>query len=593
MDPVTLNKRLNEGLQHQKANRVNEAEAIYKRILLEHPHDVDALHLQGLIELGRGRLDVAFSMLQRAVSLNPNFAACVRDLGQVLGLMGRHADARAAFARAVQLNPRDPDLLGDLAAALVNEGRIADALQPIRAALELNPNNAIQLANYGYLLGRLGQHEQAIEFTRRATQIDPGCAPAWVQYAEALWRAWKYPESIAPARRAVQLAPENAHAHLVLGNALQVAGEFEEACAEYRRVIQLQPQSFDAYNNLALTTLKMGEAHQAAQMYDQILARWPNERDALANNSLTRLTLGDYERGLAHYEARTTLAQFDEVRRAGKLWEGQDLAGKTILLAPEQGFGDTIQFIRYAPLVARRGGNVIAGSPAELVPVVRTVAGLSRVIPIGEPRPPIDYIIAMGSLPRIFSTRVDSIPADVPYMSAEPARVEQWRSRLAADSSVKIGIVWAGSRLHQNDRARSCRLIDFAPIAAVEGVSLYALQKGGAVDEMNDPQLPFKITPLGQDLNDFGDTAALLMNLDLLISVDTSVVHMAGALARPVWTIVARGPDWRWLLERQDTPWYPTMRLFRQKDLRQWAPVFDRIAAELRTFVQQARERKS
>jgi hypothetical protein len=299
------------------------------------------------------------------------------------------------------------------------------------------------------------------------------------------------------------------------------------------------------------------------------------------------LTLGDFERGLANYEARTPLPVYEQMRRTGKLWDGRDIAGKTVVLVSEQGFGDTIQFIRYASLIAERGATVIAGSPPELIPVTSTVPGITKVLPNGTAMPPCDFIAPMGSLPRLFNTCLETIPNDVPYMSADAARIQQCRTRLAHDANVKVGIVWAGSAQHQNDRARSCRLADFAPLASVANVSFYSLQKGTTTAEL--PSAPLKITPMGDDLRDFGDTAALLMNLDLLISVDTSVVHIAGALARPVWTLIAKGPDWRWMLEREDTPWYPTMRLFRQPELRKWGSVFERVADELRNFVKERR----
>jgi hypothetical protein len=235
--------------------------------------------------------------------------------------------------------------------------------------------------------------------------------------------------------------------------------------------------------------------------------------------------------------------------------------------------------------MAARGASVRVAIATELRPVIATVAGIHHVYVGGEKMPRVDYFAPIASLPHIFRTTIETIPANVPYVSTEPDRVARWRERLAdAADAVKVGIVWAGTPLHQNDRSRSCKLSDFAPLAGVANVRWYSLQKGPGAAQLSNQPAGMNITALGDDLNDFGDTAALLDCLDLLISVDTSPVHLAGALARPVWTLVARGPDWRWMLDREDSPWYPTLRLFRQTVSGQWSDVFERVKAALEQF---------
>jgi len=573
MDHAAALKLLQTAMQHHQAGRLDEAEPIYRRVLDEQPHNVDALHLMGVLQSHRGKAEVGLVMLQNAAALMPQFAENWHDLGSVLAVLGRHPEPRNASVRA------------DVGASLLALDRVAEALEQTRIAAQLEPNRATVVANYGYLLCRAGQLDAAVNTLKRALELDPACAAAWGQLGETLWRGAKYPEAVEPARRAVELSPSDPRLLLLLGNTLQTAGELEEAAAAYRRSIEIDPNCFDPRNNLALTLLKMGDAREAARMYEEIRARWPQGRDAWANQALTLLTLGDFENGLLHYEARMSSGAMEADRRAGKLWDGSDPRGRTFLLASEQGFGDTIQFVRYATLIADRGATVIVGCPVELVSLVSTVRGITRVVPVGSAMPQYDLIAPMASMPKAFGTRIGTIPHDVPYLSADRARVEQWETRFAGDANIKVGIAWAGSPAHQNDRARSCKLIDFAPVTAVGGVTFYSLQKGPAAEELKSAPADMKIIPLGHELNDFGDTAALLSCLDLLISVDTSIVHLAGALARPVWTLIARGPDWRWMVDREDTPWYPTMRLFRQQTLKQWRPVLERAAGELQQFV--------
>ncbi len=560
MDHAAALKLLQTAMQHHQAGQLDAAEPIYRRVLDEQPHNVDALHLMGLLQSSRGNAEAGLAMLQKAAALMPQFAENQHDLGSALSALGRHQEARSPSRKRLQLQPQNAAVRADLGASLLALDRTADALEQMRIAAQLAPNRATIVANYGYLLSRAGQFDAALQTLQRAVAIDPGSASVWAQLAETLWRAARYPEAVAPARRAAELMPNDARLVLLYGNTLQTAGELEQAAAVYRRSIELDPNCFDPYNNLALTLLKMGDAREASRMYEQIRARWPQGRDAWANQALALLTLGDFERGLLHYEARMSGTAMEADRRAGKLWDGSDPRGKTFLLASEQGFGDTIHFVRYASLIADRGATVLVGCPVDLVPLVSTVRGITRIVPVGSPMPQYDLIAPMASMPKLFGTTLETIPANVPYMSADPMRVEKWKARLADDKNVKVGIAWAGSPLHQNDRARSSKLTDFAPVIAVAGATFYSLQKGPAAEELKSAPPGMKIIPLGHELKDFGDTAALLSCLDLLISVDTSVVHLAGALARPVWTLIARGPDWRWMIEREDTPWYPTMR---------------------------------
>ena len=609
MDERQVNQILHTAVAQHNAGDLAGAERAYRRILAERATNPDALHLLGVLLTQRGQPDQGLPLLQRAVTILPNFQQFHLHLGQTLAALGRHEDALAALTRAAQLDPRDIATRHATGSSLFALNRPAQAVEQFRIAADGAPNDGAVVGNYGYALLQSGRAVDAIPVLHRATQLAPNAAPVWMQLAEALWRCQRYDEAMPAARRAAQLAPQDPRAMVLLGNTLQTLAMFADAADAYRRAMQLDPRAFDPPSNLALTLLKMGRAEEALAIYDQVCARWPDNADALANRSLALLTLGRYERGFAEYEARWRTAWIGQYRFEQPRWDGADPAGKTVLLMNEQGLGDTLHFVRYAPLLADRGATVLVAAGPELRSVIETVRGVARVVTeralrgeivtLGDDVPRWDCYAPLSSLPGLFKTTLETIPADVPYVGVDEARVARFRKLLAAgrggggggdNANFKVGIVWAGTAGHINDRARSASLAAFAPLAAVPGVTFYSLQKGPPAAQASSPPPGMTLVALGDELHDFADTAALLESLDLLISVDTSVVHLAGARAKPVWTLLAAGPDWRWMLARSDSPWYPTMRLFRQPQPGAWRPVMEQVADELRALV--ARRRK-
>jgi len=602
MDERQLNQLLQTAVAQHNAGDLASAEAAYRRILAERPTNPDALHLLGVVLAQRGQPAQALPLLQRAVTILPNFQQFHLHLGQTLAALKRHEEALAALTRAAQLDPREIETRHAMGAVLFALNRPAPAVEQFRVAAEVAPQNATVVGNYGYAIVQSGRPADAIPVLRRATELGPNAAAVWMQLAEALWRCQRYDEAMPVARRAAMLAPNDTRAFVLLGNTLQTLAMFADAADAYRRAMQLDPNAFDPPSNLALTLLKMGRAAEALAIYEQVCARWPNNHDALANRSLALLTLGQYARGFADYEARWQTLWVGRYNFAQPRWDGSDLAGRTILLMNEQGLGDTIHFVRYAPLLAARGATVLVACGPELRPVIETVKGVARVVPdtalrgdaaaLGEDIPRWDVYAPLSSLPGLFKTTLETIPTDVPYVGVDAQRVARFRERLGGDATFKAGIVWAGTAGHINDRARSTMLAAFAPLAGVAGVTFYSLQKGPPAAQASSPPPGMTLVPLGDELHDFADTAALLESLDLLISVDTSVVHLAGARARPVWTLLAAGPDWRWMLGRADSPWYPTMRLFRQPQPGAWQPVMEQVAGELRDQVARKEHRR-
>jgi hypothetical protein len=329
-----------------------------------------------------------------------------------------------------------------------------------------------------------------------------------------------------------------------------------------------------------------GELDEALSVCQRAIQLRPDHAGAHWNKSLVLLLKGDFAQGWAEYEWRWQSKDFRSPRRdfPQPQWRGEDPSGRTILLHAEQGFGDTIQFIRYAPLLAGRGARVIVECQPELQRLLGGVEGIQHLTARGEPLPPFDLHTPLLSLPLAWGTRVKTIPGNVPYIKPDPALVGAWRGRLAGDSALKVGLVWAGSPIRKDDRYRSLPLSSLAPLAGVKGVSFYSLQKGKATEQAQNPPPGMNLIDMTEEIKDFADTAALISHLDLVITVDTAVAHLAGAMAKRVWTMLEFVPAWRWLLNREDSPWYPTMRLFRQPAIRDWATVIRRVAGELQNF---------
>jgi hypothetical protein len=392
-------------------------------------------------------------------------------------------------------------------------------------------------------------------------------------------------------RRAIARAPTFALAHNNLGSVLRDAGDAEAALASYRQAIELAPGDPRYRNNLALALQDLCRLDEAIESFDTALRLRPEYQKARAFRALALLLVGDYARGWADYEARREIGvEFADYSAGRPLWDGSDPAGRTILLHGEQGIGDTIQFVRYAPLQAARGARVVVQCQPPLVPLLEpslAARGVWRVVALDEAPPEFDLYCPLPGLPHRFGTRVETIPANVPYLDAPPERVDEWRRWLSDPAregfdAFRVGIVWAGAAGNLNDRRRSVRATDFMPLAQIPGVCLYSLQKGPPLAQLGESAPGLAAHDLDERLNDFADTAAVIMNLDLVVTVDTSVAHLAGALGRPVWTLLPFSPDFRWMLGRSDSPWYPTMRLFRQAKPGDWSSVFDDVALALR-----------
>ncbi len=492
--------------------------------------------------------------------------------------------------------PDEPGLDADACHAIANDlhqqGQGIEAEAFYRAALALAPDRPESWANLGLAILKNGRAEEAVECERQALRLDPDNVEALNNLGIALHAINALSEAENHFRGALRLVPGHANATLNLGVIRQSLGHQAEAETLYRHARALGADEARVCNNLALALAELGRADVAETACRDALAARPDYPEAAVNLGMILLTRGKLAEAWPCYEARwdvPPLASRDRLPDATRWTGAQAIEGKTILLLAEQGFGDTLQFCRFAPLVARRGARVILAVPDVLSRLMWSLPGIDRVVSEDDPLPAFDLHCPLMSLPLAFSTIEETIPRHCPYLAADPEAVERWRAIVPRDpDGLRIGLVWAGARRDGQahaaaiDRRRSMRLADMAPLGAIQGCVFVSLQLGPPAKQIEAS--PFPIVDFSSRLGDFADTAALIEALDLVITVDTAVAHVAGALGLPVWLLSRFDACWRWMRDRDDSPWYPSMRLFRQTVPGDWAGVVRRVAEALAGF---------
>jgi tetratricopeptide (TPR) repeat protein len=561
-----------------------EAIDLLERALAIHGDDAQALEILGDAFSVDGRCDDAIACYQRAIGLAPTLARLHSKLGIAFNDSGRHAEAIEALQQAIARDPNSAALHFNLGVALRDAGRSDAAVHAYRRAIELRPDSSGAYANLGIALEELDRRDEAIACYRQAQTFDPANVEAHINLGAVLEEVGRPDDAVMACRQALALDPTHVDAHINLGVALQGQDQLDAAIACYRQALVLDPKSAKALSNLGVAIEQQGLGDVALGIQRQAAALAPNSGKIRFNLAVSLLRRGELAQGWEEYEWRWRggVRNLKAPDLPQPLWQGEDLAGRTLLVRSEQGLGDVLQFVRYLPLLARAGAHVILRAPAALARLLRSSLAGVTVIGPDAPQPHFDFHIPLVSLPRLFGTDLGNIPATVPYLAADPAAVAAWRQRLDADGNLRVGVVWSGNPDHRGDRQRSIAAAVLLPELIVPGVRLYSLQKDvRPADHDALLQLSQAVTDLSPQLNDLADTAAALCALDLLISVDTSVVHLAGALGRPAWTMLPFTPDWRWLLEREDSPWYPTLRLYRQARRSDWNSVFEKLRADL------------
>jgi len=541
---------MQEAVALHQQGRLREAEKLYARVLKAAPDHVDALHLLGLIKAQGDRMGEAYRLMSAALKLNPQMPDVWINLANVLHSLEREAEALDCLDKALALRPADMNALENRGNALLTLGRAQEALVCFNEVLTRNPRHGTAQLGRGGALASLGRADEALTDFDAALTVMPGHPGALYNRGNALFDLGRYANAITAYDGAIAAAPNDAPAWNNRGRALQALNRHAEAVASFDRAIAIRKDYADAHFNRALSLL----------------------------------TLGDLTRGFAEYEWRWQRSRVHDSRRSyGKpLWLGDyPLARKTILLTAEQGLGDTIQFARYAPLLAQSGARVVLEVQPELKTLLAGLDGVASCHARGDQLPAYDVHCPFGSLPLALKTEPTNIPAAIPYLRADEPHLIKWRERLASLPGKRVALAWAGNVSHANDRNRSIDLKLLEPLLALEDISFLSLQRELRGDNAEDLARQANVTPLGGELADMADTAALIALADLTISVDTSVVHVAGALGRPVWVMLAFAPDWRWTLNAESSPWYPQARLFRQPTLGDWPSVVAALRAEL------------
>jgi tetratricopeptide (TPR) repeat protein len=537
---------------------------------------------------GENKPQEAIDAYCRAIALRPDFTDAYINLGSLVLGLGQREQAVTLFRLAIAISPGNAMAHGNLGKALQDLGRIDDALAAYRTASALQPDNATVLMNFGAALLEQKSWDDSVAITQQAIALQPDSAMAHANLGTALLNLGRYDDALIACQQAMALHLQGAAIHASLGGAMLELGDAQAASKLCRAAIALDPNLANAWFNLS-------HAHKALNQLDDAV-RTARQAIALSDAAEyhfhlahTLLLQGDFAAGWAEYECRWQLPDFAGIAALRSTlsqpqWAGESLKRKTILIYTEQGLGDIIQFARYLPVLVRKAGRVIVAVHAPMRRLLATIEGIT-LVSILEPLPAFDTHCPLMSLPLAFATKHDTIPAQIPYLHANPDAQTQWAKRLGGSTHLRVGIVWAGNPAVQRDRFRSPRLASIAPLFDIPNVEFVILQMGPGRDDLRATPLPSNTRDLGPEITDLADTAAIMSNLDLVISSCTGPLHLAGALGVPAWAILPFAPHFPWLLEHTETRWYPTMRLYRQNQPgRDWTQTITQITTDLQAL---------
>ncbi len=564
----------------------------------------------GLTLIKQGRFEEAVASLQQALHDKPGYAEAHNNLGNALAGLGRWEDAAAAYRASIRCRPGYAKAWSNLGEVLLRRGETDKAEAACRQAIQLDSEFAPAHNNLGNALRYLKRFRESKASYEAAIRRIPNYALAHCNLGIVLCELGQLTEAEEQLQRALQLEPQLAGAYCALGNVQLERDKFAEAAACFEQTIRLAPDFSRAWNDLALTLQYLGRLPEALSYYRRALDVCPDDEFVRQNYARALLLGGDYPAGWQFFECGPEDCPSGASPLAYDGWDGSPLCGRTILLHADQGVGDVIQFVRFAASIPREdrqaraesregeapaephsglsaGGRILLACRPALVPLLKTCDGIDEVVSNDDVLPAADIEAPLLRLPAILGTTFDTIPFSDPYLIARDDLQAKWRERLGEVEGFRVGIAWQGNPKFSDDRRRSIPLASFQPLSEVAGVRLFSLQKGFGTEQL--AKIEFPVVDLGSCLDEqtgaFEDTAAVMTQLDLVISSDTSIVHVAGALSVPVWVALAFLPDWRFLLGREDSPWYPTMRLFRQESPGDWNGVFERIADQLRRVV--------
>ena len=545
-DPA-LERMINEAIEHHRNSRFQQAAEGYWKVMEANPGHTQATYLLGMVMHEIGENEKAIELISQALAFGYGGAEEYCNLGIIYNQLGR----------------------------------LEDVVECQKQSIARDPQYTAAYFNLGNAYRDLSQPEAAIEALQTAVAQKPDFPQAYNNLGLAQYDAGRFEDALACYDKALTSKPDYTDAYLNMGNALRELGRPDAAAVSFQKAIVLDHDLFEAHNNLGNVLMEQDQLEAAAASYATAIGLKPDDPGAHKNLGIISLLQGDFETGWPEYSWRRL--EDDPVFKVRNykqpFWDGEDLTGKTIFVYPEQGLGDIIQFVRYLPMLRQRGGRVAFDIPLPMARLMWDLDGIDVSLKDGDTLPPFDYHIPLLELPKLLGTTLDTIPAAKAYLHVDKNLVEAWGERLGRKEEFRIGLVWGGSPDHLNDRNRSIEPELFRPLVETPGVSALSLMVGR--DGEAGRVFGDVVTDLAPDLGDFADTAAAIANIDLVISVDTAVAHLAGALGTMVWTLLPFNSDWRWMLGRDDSPWYPSMRLFRQEKREDWEGVIERVAAEL------------
>lgn len=579
----TLHETMETAVREHQSGELDRAEFLYRQVLDQNPDHEDALHLLGLIAFQRNRYELALKLISEAIHHNPFIPYFHNNLGNVYKSLGTPDAAIESYRRAVHLKPDYTEAYYNLAAATLSSGDPHSAVQCCLKIIDLAPDSTDAFFLLGAAYEQQNANAKAADAYRSAIRLKPDHVKALNNLGIILNKEKNIQGAEECFRKAIRVLPDCPESHFNLGNIHLGRNRFDDAIGHYRNALLSQKDYFDAFYNMGIAFKALGRFQKAVRAFDSALRIHPENARAHLQRAFTLLLSGDYREGWKEYEWRFQ-AEGIAPRTGSNVWDGSPLNGKTILVDSEQGFGDMIQFVRYLPLVKARGGKVIFRCPRALFRLLSGFSGIDRIIEKkkdGCEDTPFDAYIPLLSLPKIFDTTPDTIPPESPYIHADPALREKWGKRVSW-KAFNVGLVWgSGPKFPRRD----CPLNELAPLAGIRGIEFYSLQKGPAAAQALRPPENMPLRLYTDELDDFSETAALIANLDLIISVDTSVAHLAGAMGKEVWTLLPTEACWRYHYNTPKTPWYPTMRLFRQPGADDWRSVVRAVLRELTKFL--------
>lgn len=579
-------QRLQQALRLHQEGQCDQAALHCAAILAAQPNHFDAMHLLGIVRLRQGRSAEARDRIQAALKVNPRSAEALANLGIAFGNLDRPAEAVASYDKALALRPNYPEALYNRGAALYALKRPTEALASYDKALELRPGYPEALYSSGVALYALNRPGEALARYDKTLALRPNDAGTLYHRGNALHALKRSEEAVASYDIAIAIRPDYPEAFYNRGVALQDLRRSEEALASYDRALALRPDYIPALRNRGIALRDLKRPREAIANYNKALALRPDDAESLLNRGMNALLTGDFAAGWRDYESRWDVenAPARKLLAPYPVWKGEDVRGKRIIIYEEQGLGDVIQISRFLKPVAAMEANVTFLVRASMHRLLRALVPSVRLTDKAPDDEAFDFQCALMSAPGALGTSHQNLPSDVPYLFAEEALAARWAQRLGT-GGLKIGVCWQGRVDVRSAADRSFPARRLAPLAAIPGVRLISLQKAQGLDQLDDLPTDMKIETPGAEFDDgpdaFVDTAAVMACLDLVVTTDTSIAHLAGALGRPVWVALKHVPDWRWMLDRSDSPWYPTMKLYRQEIRDNWDNVFERMAADV------------